>query len=120
MPTAPDSSTTPRNPDIIGAPLDRTDGRLKVTGGVRYSAEVSMPGLVYGALITSTISDGTVASMDTAAAERAPGVLAVFTPFNMPKLPKATSRWASGQVLPRATSRSYRTTRSTTSSNPSE
>ncbi len=92
MPTAPEPTlSAARNPDIIGAPLDRTDGRLKVTGGVRYSAEVSMPGLVYGALVTSTISDGTVAGMDTAAAERAPGVLAVFTPFNMPKLPKQSS-----------------------------
>ena len=77
-----------RNPDIIGAPVDRTDGRLKVTGGARYSAEVQMPGLVYGAIVTSTISDGRVASMDTAAAQKAPGVVAVFTPFNMPRLPK--------------------------------
>ena len=80
-----------RNPDIIGAPLDRTDGHLKVTGGARYSAEVSLPGLVYGVLINSTISDGTVASMDTSAAERAPGVLQVFTPFNLPRLPKQSS-----------------------------
>lgn len=80
-----------RNPDIIGAPVDRTDGRLKVTGGARYSAEINLPGLTYGALVTSTISDGVVASMDTSAAEHAPGVLAVFTPFNMPKLPKATA-----------------------------
>ena len=80
-----------RNPDIIGAPVDRTDGRLKVTGGVRYSAEVNVPGVVYGVLINSTISDGAVESMDTKAAEGSPGVLAVFTPFNMPKLPKQSS-----------------------------
>ena len=80
-----------RNPDIIGAPIDRTDGRLKVTGGVRYSAEVNVPGLVYGVIVSSTISAGSVASMDTAAAEGSPGVLAVFTPFNMPKLPKQSS-----------------------------
>lgn len=77
-----------RNPDIIGAPVDRTDGRLKVTGGARYSAEINLPGLVHGVLITSTISDGNVASMDTAAAEKAPGVRAVFTPFNTPRLAK--------------------------------
>ena len=92
MPTDNDQAPAPaRNPDIIGAPVDRTDGRLKVTGGARYSAEVNMPGLTYGVILTSTISNGTVASMDTAAAERAPGVLAVFTPFNMPKLPKSPS-----------------------------
>ncbi len=80
-----------RNPDVIGAPVNRTDGRLKVTGGARYSAEINLPGTVYGVIITSTISNGTVAGMDTAAAEKAPGVLSVFTPFNMPKLPKQTS-----------------------------
>ncbi len=80
-----------RNPDIIGAPVDRTDGRLKVTGGVRYSAEVQVPGVVYGVIISSTISDGVVESMDTKAAEGSPGVLAVYTPFNMPKLPKQPS-----------------------------
>ena len=80
-----------RNPDIIGAPIDRTDGRLKVTGGVRYSAEVNVPGLVYGVIVNSTISDGSVESMDTKAAEGSPGVLAVFTPFNMPRLPKQPS-----------------------------
>ena len=73
---------------LIGQPIDRTDGRLKVTGGARYSAEINLPGLVYGVIISSTVSKGTVVSMDTAAAEKAPGVLAVLTPFNMPKLPK--------------------------------
>ena len=94
----------PRNPDIIGAPIDRTDGRLKVTGGARYSAEINLPGLTYGVIITSTIANGTVAGMDTAEAERAPGVLAVFTPFNMPKLPKQPDDGRRGQPVPRATS----------------
>ena len=87
----PSPNEQPRNPDIIGAPVDRTDGRLKVTGGARYSAEINLPGLVYAALVTSTISDGAVAGMDTAAAEKAPGVLRVFTPFNAPRLPKQST-----------------------------
>ena len=73
---------------LIGEPIDRTDGRLKVTGGARYSAEINLPGLVYGVIIPSTVSNGAVASMDISTAEKAPGVIAVFTPFNMPKLPK--------------------------------
>ena len=87
----PSPNEQPRNPDIIGAPVDRTDGRLKVTGGARYSAEINLPGLTHGVIINSTVSNATIASMDTAAAEKAPGVVAVFTPFNMPKLPKAPS-----------------------------
>ena len=73
---------------LIGQPIDRTDGRLKVTGGARYSAEVNLPGLVYGVIISSQVSKGTVVAMDTSAADKAPGVLAVLTPFNMPKLPQ--------------------------------
>jgi xanthine dehydrogenase YagR molybdenum-binding subunit len=72
---------------LIGQPVDRTDGRLKVTGGARYSAEIALPGIVYAALVTSTIAKGTITGINTAAAEKAPGVIAVFTHLNMPKLP---------------------------------
>src|ERR1700761_4506871 len=73
--------------DTIGDPLNRVDGRLKVTGGAKYSGEYKLPGLVYGVLVPATIPSGTVTAMDTKAAERAPGVLAVITPFNAPKVP---------------------------------
>jgi xanthine dehydrogenase YagR molybdenum-binding subunit len=71
----------------IGKPMDRVDGRLKVTGRALYSADHPVPNLVHGVLVTSTIAKGRVAKMDAKAAEKAPGVLAVFTPFNAPKLP---------------------------------
>ncbi len=74
-------------PSILGQPIDRTDGHLKVTGGARYSAEINLPGLVYGVVIGSNIARGNVASADIVAAQQAPGVLGIFTPFNMPKLP---------------------------------
>ncbi|HEX6536476.1 MAG TPA: xanthine dehydrogenase family protein molybdopterin-binding subunit [Gemmatimonadaceae bacterium] len=70
----------------VGAPMDRTDGRLKVTGGARYAAEFPLPGLVHVVMVTSTIAKGRVRRMDTAAAERAPGVLAVLGPANAPRL----------------------------------
>src|SRR5260221_11161035 len=71
----------------VGDSLSRVDGRLKVTGGAKYSGEYKVPGLTYGVLVPATITNGTVTAMDTKAAERAPGVLAVFTPFHAPKLP---------------------------------
>lgn len=71
---------------IIGEPLQRVDGRLKVTGGAKYSAEFAMPNLAYAVVLQSTIPSGRVASMDTAEAEHATGVLAVMTPANAPKL----------------------------------
>src|SRR6185437_11561182 len=69
----------------IGQPINRADGFLKVTGGARYAAEERIPGLTYGVLVQSTIGKGRIAAMDTAAAERSPGVLLVMTPFNAPR-----------------------------------
>ena len=72
---------------VLGEPLNRVDGRLKVTGGAKYSGEYKLPNLSYGVLVPATVACGTVAAMDTKAAERAPGVLAVITPFNASKVP---------------------------------
>ncbi|MDP9077616.1 MAG: xanthine dehydrogenase family protein molybdopterin-binding subunit [Bacteroidota bacterium] len=66
--------------------MSRIDGRLKVTGAARYSAEFTPAGMVYGVLVGSTITKGTIRSIDTKAAERAPGVLKVITHLNAPKI----------------------------------
>lgn len=67
--------------------LDRVDGKAKVTGQAKYSAEYDMPELAYGVLVGSNISKGTIAAIDTKAAERAPGVLGVITHLNIAKPP---------------------------------
>ena len=67
--------------------LSRIDGRAKVTGAAKYSAEYKLPGMTYGVLVGSTITKGTIASIDTKAAGNAPGVLAVITYLNSPKVP---------------------------------
>jgi xanthine dehydrogenase YagR molybdenum-binding subunit len=68
----------------------RYDGIAKVTGKAKYAGEFSSPfpkeQLVYARMVQSSIPCGTLASIDRTAAERAPGVLAVLTPFNAPKL----------------------------------
>ncbi len=66
---------------------DRVDGRAKVTGAADYTAEQNLPGLVYGVLVGSTAANSTVTTIDSKAAERAPGVLAVYTHLNAPKIP---------------------------------
>ncbi|WP_121810269.1 xanthine dehydrogenase family protein molybdopterin-binding subunit [Mucilaginibacter kameinonensis] len=73
--------------DTIGEPLSRVDGRLKVTGGAKYSGEYKFPGLTYAVLVPATIVNGTVTAVDIKAAKYAPGVLAVITPFNAEKVP---------------------------------
>ncbi|QUH03691.1 xanthine dehydrogenase family protein molybdopterin-binding subunit [Saccharopolyspora erythraea] len=60
----------------------RLDGPAKVTGQARYGVDHNLPGMVHGYVLLSTIAHGEIAAMDVAEAERAPGVLGVFTPFN--------------------------------------
>jgi xanthine dehydrogenase YagR molybdenum-binding subunit len=71
----------------------RYDGVAKVTGKAKYAAEFSEPfprkDLVYAFLVQATIPSGSITAIDQRIAERAPGVLAVLTPFNAPKLPAA-------------------------------
>ena len=70
----------------IGKPVERVDGRLKVTGGARYAAEFKVANLAHGVLVMSTIASGRIRSIDTKAALSAPGVLAVITHENAPRL----------------------------------
>src|SRR5829696_2675108 len=67
--------------------IDRVDGRAKVTGSATYAAEHKMQNTMYGFLVGSTVAKGRIRTIDTKAAERAPGVLAVITHLNAPKLP---------------------------------
>jgi xanthine dehydrogenase YagR molybdenum-binding subunit len=67
--------------------LSRVDGRLKVTGKAKYSAEYNVKGITYGVLVGSTITSGSIKNIDTKKAENAPGVLAVLTYLNAPKIP---------------------------------
>ncbi|MDO9712280.1 xanthine dehydrogenase family protein molybdopterin-binding subunit [Paracraurococcus lichenis] len=71
---------------IIGQPVSRVDGPAKVTGQATYAAEFDLPGLAHAAVVPSTIPCGRITRIDTAAAERAPGVLAVLTHENAPRL----------------------------------
>src|SRR5215216_1641982 len=67
--------------------MGRVDGRLKVTGAAKYAAEYAPAGLTYGVLVGSTITKGSITAIDTKAAVKAPGVLAVITHLNSPKVP---------------------------------
>jgi xanthine dehydrogenase YagR molybdenum-binding subunit len=71
---------------FIGQPVSRVDGRQKVTGAAIYAAEFDQPGEAHGAIVRSTVANGRIASIDSAGAERAPGVVAVLTHRNAPRL----------------------------------
>ena len=76
----------------IGEGRDRVDGRLKVTGAATYAYENSLPGMTYAVLVTATIPAGTIQSIDTAAAKKAAGVIAVLSHLNAPKLNPLSSQ----------------------------
>src|SRR5262249_37607922 len=75
-----------RTEKAVGEPVDRVDGRLKVTGAARYAAEARVDNVAHAVLVTSTVAKGRITRMDATAAEKAPGVLAVITHRNAPKV----------------------------------
>jgi xanthine dehydrogenase YagR molybdenum-binding subunit len=71
--------------DVIGLPLDRVDGRLKVTGKAPYAYEYAAQGAaLYGVIVPASIGKGRVATADAREAENAPGVRLVLTKDNAP------------------------------------
>jgi xanthine dehydrogenase YagR molybdenum-binding subunit len=84
----------------IGTPVNRVEGRAKVTGAAKYAADHKLDRLAYGYLLTSTVGKGTITAMDTAAAAAAPGVVAVYSPFNSLKLFTYTQNQNDEQIAP--------------------
>ena len=78
--------TTATREKIIGEPVDRVDGPLKVTGAAPYPSDFTFPDLTHAVLVQSTIASGTITAIDAAKAEAAPGILAVITHANAPAL----------------------------------
>ena len=70
----------------VGRPVDRIDGRLKVTGKAPFTAEFAIDGLTHAALANSTIAKGRIARIDLSEAQAAPGVVAILTHENAPRL----------------------------------
>lgn len=75
------------NADMVTA-MSRVDGRAKVTGAAKYTAELQLPDLVYGVLVESTVGQGVITHLDTKKAEWAPGVIAVVSHLNTPGVPE--------------------------------
>jgi xanthine dehydrogenase YagR molybdenum-binding subunit len=75
---------------VVGKPTDRIDGPLKTTGTAPYAYEQhkAVPNAAYGYVVGAAVAKGRIASIDTAAARRAPGVLAVVTYENAGKIGK--------------------------------
>lgn len=71
---------------IVGQSIERQDGRAKVTGHAHYAAEFKLPNMAHAVLVQSTVAAGSVAGIETTAAQAMLGVLKIITPATAEKL----------------------------------
>jgi len=64
---------------VIGKRIPRIDAPLKATGEAKYTADLSLPGMLYGKSLKSPYPHARILKLDTSKAERLPGVKAVIT-----------------------------------------
>jgi xanthine dehydrogenase YagR molybdenum-binding subunit len=74
----------------IGRHTPRVDGPLKVSGIAQYASDFHFPGMLYAVPIEATIANGKIQKLDTAEAEKMPGVRAIFHRGNIGKIFRST------------------------------
>ena len=73
--------------DVIGKSLARIDGRAKVTGQARYAAEFNLRDQAFAMIVSSGIGLGRIVAIEADEVACMPGVIAVITHQNAPRLP---------------------------------
>ncbi|RME69051.1 MAG: hypothetical protein D6781_09485, partial [Verrucomicrobia bacterium] len=93
-PLPPPATSDPAAPETarIGSRPPRKDGPAKVTGSARYAADVHLPGSLTGLFLRSPHAHARIRSIDTSAAEALPGVRAVITAADLPRLDDRLTR----------------------------
>jgi len=74
----------------IGRDTPRVDGPRKVSGMAQFTSDFHFPGMLYAVPVEATIANGRVVKLDTAAAEKMPGVRAIFHRENIGKIFRST------------------------------
>ena len=70
----------------VSQPMNRIDGKVKVTGEAKFSAEYKLDNIAHASVVYSTISKGSIVTIDTSAAMKVKGVIIVLTHKNRPKI----------------------------------
>jgi CO/xanthine dehydrogenase Mo-binding subunit len=70
----------------VGRRVTRVDGAERVSGKAQYTADIQLPGMLYGKILRSPHAHARIAKIDTRRAERVPGVRAVLTFQNIPQI----------------------------------
>jgi CO/xanthine dehydrogenase Mo-binding subunit len=93
------SKTPEKKPyKVIGTRPIRHDGADKVTGRAVYGSDVRMSGLIHGKILRSPHAHAVIKKIDTSAAQRHPGVLAVVTAADLPNLKDKIANLGEGSV----------------------
>ena len=71
---------------VVGSAVSRKDGYLKVTGKARYAADHPMRNVAHAVAVCSTVANGQITNIESSAAEKSPGFLAILHHGNVPKL----------------------------------
>jgi CO/xanthine dehydrogenase Mo-binding subunit len=79
-------TSTMTTSDIIGRPTALQDGRIKVTGTIRYATDLELPGMLYARLVGTPYAHARLQTVDKSAAEAVPGVVAVLVAADMPAI----------------------------------
>jgi 4-hydroxybenzoyl-CoA reductase subunit alpha len=75
---------------VVGKSVERTDGRVKVTGTARFAGDLIAPGMLHGKFLRSPHAHAKILNIDTSKAERLPGVMAAITGADFPGEPFGT------------------------------
>ncbi len=73
-----------RDHAVVGHSVTRYDAPDKVTGRAKYTADIRLPGMIYGKILGSPIPHGILTRLDVSKARALPGVLAVITGADVP------------------------------------
>ena len=68
---------------VIGKRVPRYDGPFKASGAAKYPSDIQLPGMLYAHFVSSTVPHATIVAIDTSAAEKHPGVKAVYVLQNV-------------------------------------
>lgn len=71
---------------VIGQPLPKIDAWAKVTGETRYADDLVLPRMAHGKLLRSAHAHARIRAIDTTRARELPGVLAVITGADLPRV----------------------------------
>ncbi|MBW1804347.1 MAG: molybdopterin-dependent oxidoreductase, partial [Deltaproteobacteria bacterium] len=75
---------------VVGKSVERTDGRIKVTGQAKFAGDLVAPGMLHGKILRSPLAHANILDIDTSRARALPGVLAVITGKDFPGKPYGT------------------------------